>query len=140
MREAGVPAAGGLQWEEPLHVMDAIRALDAFMNELAPQPSEAWGQGLYSSLSEFSHPNMGAFSQYYRFEATGPTDIRVHFAPLRQVNERPAVPEVVIAVSVTLDRAARLLMAASDAETCETVRAALDGLYRERGGPQTHAN
>jgi len=103
MRQRGELTPVGEEWLAPFHVNDAIRALDAFFAKTGRDDKAA--QVMYDTLREHSHPNQGAFSQYYRFEES-PKGTRVVFLTLREDYSPPPFPEVCIGVAVSIHNGA----------------------------------
>src|SRR5207249_3470101 len=78
--EAGLTAPDiTTEWETPLHVCDGVRALDRYLKRLGSGDSTKPAEQIYSFLSEFSHPNMGALFQHYQYEVTHGGRPRIHF-------------------------------------------------------------
>jgi hypothetical protein len=104
MRERNVKTADDVEWPAPFRVRKGVRALNATFPEDARAADEA--EVMYSHLSEFCHPNMGAFSQYCEFEQRGETSlVRMRRSP----EDVGAISEARIAVTLGLLAAVELL-------------------------------
>jgi hypothetical protein len=60
-------------WPSPIHVMDDVRALAGFASMAGSENLGKRTEELYDHLSEFCHPNLGAFMQHCEFEQSGDT-------------------------------------------------------------------
>ena len=125
MLDHGVRTPGDPEWGSPFNVLDAIRALDDSLGDMQQEDKAA--EKMYSRLSEHCHPNMGAFSFYYRFDEDE-TGVSVRFDSRPEQQVPPPIPEVDIAVGVSLNSAVTLLRKASETEIAEQLRQVLDGL------------
>jgi len=125
MRQRGELTPVGEEWLAPFHVNDAIRALDAFFAKTGRDDKAA--QVMYDALSEHSHPNQGAFSQYYCFEES-PKGTCVVFLTLREDYSPPPFPEVCIGVAVSIHNGALLLEQAGDRQIANLVHRLMDKL------------
>jgi hypothetical protein len=105
--ERGVsPEGETTPWPAPVNVMDDVRALAEWMPEETRREREKSAEDMYGHLSEFCHPNIGAFNQYFRFEERG-DDVFMSIDPVP--NAEPHDHAVVISLATALATANGLL-------------------------------
>jgi hypothetical protein len=127
MRARGELTAAGKEWTKHFHINNGIKALDRF---LARAGYEEPAQKMYDTLTEHTHPNQGAFSQYYRWEKS-PNGARVVFLPLHEDYSTPPFAEVDIAVMAVLSRGAVLFEEAGDRQTATTLQRLLAEMAKQ---------
>ena len=93
-------------WPAPLHVMDDVRSLEPWMPGETRTEREKSAEDMYGHLSDFSHPNVGAFNQYVRFEERGD---HVYVSMELVPNADPPDSEALISVAIALEAANGLL-------------------------------
>jgi hypothetical protein len=96
----------------------------------------------YSFLSEFSHPNMGAFSHYYKMEKDEQEAAWVKYDEPPRDPLRAPLPEVAIALVATLHFVQKLLSETGEIEVAAQIRGILSeytGLQADEECPSNPA-
>lgn len=106
-RERGVSPEGETTlWPAPIHAMDDVRALAEWIPGETRKEREKSAEDIYGHLSEFCHPNIGAFNQYVRYEEHS-NDVFMSIDPVP--GAEPPEHEVVISMAAALATANGLL-------------------------------
>jgi hypothetical protein len=86
-------------WPAPIHVLDGVRALASWMPGETRRQRETCAEDMYGHLTDFCHPNVGAFNQYVRFEERGDhVFVSMEYAS----NAEPPDGEALISVAAVL--------------------------------------
>lgn len=90
-----------------------------------------WGKldlgSMYSYLSEYSHPNMAAYSHYYEFKLDPEKKAKVTFVEVRRDPLVAPLPEVSVSVQTVLNFVQKLLVSANE----DTVAVLIDRTLRK---------
>ncbi|MCI0724297.1 MAG: hypothetical protein L0338_35840 [Acidobacteria bacterium] len=120
MREEYGKGEGGAEYAAPREIGKIIRCYDEWTGHKGQPVTE------YSFLSEFAHPNMGAFSHYYEMKKDAAGNAQVEFST--KFSEEP-FPDVSIAVVSALNFTLKLLKETAEHKIAPQLEAILVEMY-----------
>jgi hypothetical protein len=122
-------ATSQTSWPSAIHAQEDVRALAEWLPGETRRERERVATEMYDHLCEYCHPNIGAFSQYFRYEdrADG-----IFVFSLPSPSDEPPDEEMVIATGTALTVAEMLLTIHADHPSIvAALRGARDSLLAE---------